>query len=74
MPASSQGLPTSAIARARPPQEAHAIFTASIHGRCGEWPSNSSQPATARSRSSSREPMTSKAPQAAHSQIGSASP
>ena len=35
------------------------ILTRSIHGRCGGWPSNLSQPSTARSFSSSRLPMTS---------------
>ena len=64
MPASSQGLPTSGMRLTVAPHFAQAILTASIHGRCGEWPSNSSQPSTARSFSSSSLPMTSNVPQA----------
>ena len=56
------------------PQLLQAICTASIHGRCGECPSNSCQPAMARSCSSSLPPITSIVPQAWHSKIGSASP
>ena len=44
-PASSHGLPTSVDAARQPPQDAQAISTPSIHGRCGECPSNASQPA-----------------------------
>ena len=62
MPASSHGLPTSLIRSTGAPQPGQAIVTSSIHGRCGVWPSKRSQPATARSRSSSRPPMTSTVP------------
>ena len=74
MPASSHGLPTSGTRWAVPPHFAQAIFTASTHGRCGVWPSNSSQPATARAFSSSRPPMTSKCVALSQTQIGRARP
>ena len=64
MPASSQGLPTSVMREATAPHCGQAILTASIQGRCGVCPSNSSQPSTARSRSSVSLPRTSKLPQA----------
>ena len=49
MPASSHGLPTSLIRSTGSPHVGQAIFTASTNGRCGVWPSNASQPSTARS-------------------------
>ena len=64
MPASSHGLPTSAIRSTGAPHDEQAILTASTYGRCGVWPSNASQPSTARSRSSSRPPTTSNVPHA----------
>ncbi len=67
MPASSHGLPTSLIRSTGAPQPAQAIRTASTYGRCGVWPSNASQPSTARSCSSSRPPMTSTVPHASQS-------
>src|SRR5262249_25024873 len=48
-------------------QLGHLMLTASIQGRWGEWPSNSSQPSTARSLSSVSLPMTSKVPHCWHS-------
>ncbi len=74
MPASSQGLPTSGIREVTLAHFEHLIFTLSIQGRCGEFPSKSAQPSTAFSFSSSFEPITSKLPQFWHSQIGKASP
>jgi hypothetical protein len=62
IPASSHGLPTSAMRWTGSPHDGQAIVTSSTHGRCGVWPSNRSQPATARSRSSSRPPITSNVP------------
>jgi hypothetical protein len=62
MPASSHGLPTSAIREAGAPQVEHAIVTASTNGRCAVCPSNVSQPSMARPLSSSRPPMTSNEP------------
>ncbi len=53
IPASSHGLPTSGMREATPLHAAQRIFTLSIHGRCGLWPSNCSHPETARSRNSS---------------------
>ena len=67
MPASSHGLPTSGMRETGAPHFAQAIFTASMNGRCGEWPSNSSQPSTARSFSSVSLPMTSNVPHASQS-------
>ena len=67
MPASSQGLPTSVIRETGSPQDGQAIFTSSTNGRWGVWPSKALQPVTARSRSSSRPPTTSKVPQALQS-------
>ena len=40
MPASSHGLPTSGMRDTGAPHFAQAIFTASMNGLCGEWPSN----------------------------------
>jgi len=48
MPASSHGLPTSGMRAAWPPHFPHRMRMASTQGRCGELPSNCSQPATAR--------------------------
>ena len=62
MPASSHGLPTSRILETALPHCAHWTLTASIHGRCGEWPSNRSQPSIALASSSVSLPMTSKWP------------
>jgi hypothetical protein len=67
IPASSQGLPTSRIRSTGPPHDGQAMVTASTQGRCGVCPSNASQPPTARSRSSSRPPMTSMVPHAGQS-------
>ena len=75
MPASSHGLPTSGMRDIRLPVFGFRIFTLSIHGRCGVWPSNSFQPSTARAFSSSRLPITSKSVGSSSStQIGSARP
>src|SRR3989344_1756708 len=74
MPASSQGLPTSGILKDTSRHLEHLIFTESIHGRCGEFPSNLSQPSTALLLNSSLLPITSKLPHFAHSQTGRASP
>ena len=67
MPASSHGLPTSAIRETGSPHDGQAILTSSTNGRCGVWPSKASQPSTARPFSSSRPPITSNAPQALQS-------
>ena len=67
MPASSHGLPTSLMRSTGWPQFGQAMRTSSTHGRCGVWPSNASQPLTARSCSSSRPPMTSTVPHAEQS-------
>src|SRR5580700_1686690 len=48
MPASSHGLPTSATREDKPPHFSQRILTASMYGRCGEFPSKVSQPSTAR--------------------------
>ena len=74
MPASNHGLPTSRMREIGAPQEEQAILTASIHGRCGEWPANSGQPSTARACNSCSLPITSKRSQAPQVQIGSARP
>ncbi len=67
IPASSQGLPTSGIRATGSPHDGQAILTASTNGRWGVWPSNASQPSTARRSSSSRPPMTSNVPHARQS-------
>src|SRR5580693_10320710 len=74
IPASSHGLPTSSTRLASPPHFSHLILTASTYGRCGELPSNLSQPSTAFAFSSSRLPITVKCSQAPHTQMGSARP
>src|SRR3989344_3551269 len=50
------------------------MFIMSTQGLCGELPSNLSQPSIALFFSSSLDPITSKLPHFAHSQIGNASP
>ena len=42
-------MPTSGIRATGSPHDGQAILTASTNGRCGVWPSNASQPSTARS-------------------------
>src|SRR5580692_10195035 len=74
MPASSQGLPTSATREDKPPHFSQRILTASMYGRWGEFPSNVSQPSTARSFNSSRLPITVKCSHSLQTQIGNASP
>ena len=59
MPASSQGLPTSGMRATVRRSCEQAILTASIQGRCGVWPSNSSQPAIGALLQLVSEPMTS---------------
>src|SRR5580698_2219352 len=74
IPASNQGLPTSATRVETPPHFSQLILTASIYGRCGELPSNVAHPSTARSFNSSRLPITVKCSHSPHTQIGNASP
>src|SRR5229473_7476501 len=74
MPASSHGLPTSSIRDDKPPHFSQRIFTASMYGRCGEFPSKTFQPSTALDFSSAWLPITVKCSHSTQTQMGKASP